>query len=67
MTIDVFICSRKEKTYCSAGCGRRAEKLCSFALGGKLIGETCNIPLCARCATGKKPMCPPHARLTNTK
>lgn len=58
-------CSREEVRRCSAGCGRRATKLCDFPLEGVLLGKTCDHDLCERCATrvGKKDYCPPHARL----
>jgi hypothetical protein len=59
-------CSREAVKYCSAGCGRKASKLCDFELVGKRTGETCDAPLCDRCATAitkKKDYCPAHARM----
>lgn len=55
----------EETKLCSACKSRRHTKLCDFALTGKKAGQTCDAPLCDRCATRVGPnrdYCPAHAR-----
>lgn len=58
-------CSREEVRRCSAGCGRRATRLCDFPLKGILEGKTCDRDLCDRCRTeiNGKDYCAPHAKV----
>lgn len=66
----LFICGKplksKSKIWCStAGCEQllgASPTLCTFKLGGRLEGTTCDRALCAGCALSSN-TCPPHQRL----
>lgn len=57
-------CSRGPRTRCK--CGRVATLLCDWPLHGSKEGQTCDRPLCSRCATNVGPdrdYCPSHAEM----
>jgi len=65
-----FVCTRggSQKQRCS--CGRVADYLCDFPLRGKKEGQTCDKPLCVKCAKlikmtaqGGIHYCPAHQRM----
>ncbi len=63
-----FECNRGYDTPSCSSCGGKATKQCDFPLKGKKAGQSCDRPLCDRCATRydeKEPgkdFCPVHAR-----
>lgn len=62
----IFVCGRRPTAEaappCSA-CGDTNGTLsCSFELGGAKRGWQCGRRLCAKCATGRPVLCPPHRK-----
>ena len=60
----IIACSRG-KSLGACSCGARAEYLCDYPLKGSKRGQTCDRPLCRRCAKLIKHdthYCPVHAR-----
>lgn len=67
-----IVCTRSSMELC--GCGCKATLLCDFPLKGKKVGQTCDRPLCPKCAVkypmpeskhavkGRVDLCPVHAR-----
>lgn len=63
MSITMFICGGPKRPPCSVPtCSEPREHGCSFPLGGKRAGQTCDRPLCATHAQVAA-VCPPHQRL----
>lgn len=55
---------RNPKPCCS--CGRPSSKLCDFPLKGNTTGQTCDRPICEKCAKHVPPdtdYCPTHAQM----
>jgi hypothetical protein len=62
---NMVICSRGSRKPCRY-CGRASSKLCDHKLTGAKAGQTCDIPMCATCATHVEPdldFCKPHAEI----
>jgi hypothetical protein len=62
--VTAIVCRSRTTKRCKS-CGKAAERECDFPLSGAKQGQTCNAPLCARCASRPLPdtdLCPPHAR-----
>jgi hypothetical protein len=62
----MICCSRGYNTKRCRVCGRPATKLCDYQLTGPKAGQTCDTPLCDRCAVSlgvNMDYCPVHARL----
>lgn len=62
----LVICSRGVHVRRCRTCGAPSTKLCDFPLRGEKAGQTCDVPLCDRCAVSQgvnRDYCPPHARL----
>lgn len=53
----IFICSRTPAVKKRCKCGAIAVKLCDYPLRGKKAGQTCDRPLCAKCATQLDTVC----------
>ena len=61
--VSIVACSRGSKR---CRCGRPRSKLCDFPLKGSKLGQTCDEPLCDRCAKRvgqNRDYCPAHARV----
>lgn len=71
--VTLIACSRGSSLPpCS--CGARAEYLCDYPLKGSKEGQTCDRPLCRRCAklirktaSGSIHYCPAHQRIAEKK
>ena len=71
--VTAIVCTRGmgRTTKVCVQCGRRADRLCDWPLGGSKTGKTCDRPICSRCALSQPSedgsdtldYCPPHARL----
>lgn len=59
-----IVCGPRPKAK-KCACGRRAPLLCDWKVGtGLQKGRTCDVPICASCATSPvegKDLCPRHA------
>lgn len=61
-TITVFRCGGPKLGDCTApGCSARAKSTCTYQLGGKAAGKTCDRPVCEK--HGVDVLCPGHRRL----
>jgi hypothetical protein len=59
-----FICGSRHSKPCKS-CGRPADRECDFPFTGAKVGQTCDAPICAQCATRPAPdtdLCAAHAR-----
>jgi hypothetical protein len=68
--LQVIVCGARSRRKRCRWCGAPHTKLCDFKLSGKKAGQTCDAPMCDRCATRMGEVagdtvdyCPPHARL----
>lgn len=62
-----IICNRGSKR---CQCGRSASKLCDYPLTGSKVGQTCDVPLCNKCAVNidkNKDYCRAHYRISMNK
>jgi hypothetical protein len=61
-----FICTGRQRTKRCKYCGRPGDKLCDYPLSGAKAGQTCDVPMCSRCATHVPPdtdYCRAHAEM----